>query len=555
MIKVILLAFGLSILFFSGQAQKKNIESDSIIVESSKPKFSSNDSYTINTDNYLETSVSLSRIAGESKEFKNKFPQGNFKTHQKEKNYSAFLSAGAFGTTNGVVPFWMRSMRHGSIPSEGISVSLIGGAFKDYQAGTRQKLMDWGTGFEGRVNAGNNSKFILIEAYAKVRLSIFELKGGRFREQVGYVDSTLSSGAFSLSGNTLGVPKIKAGIPNYWNVPLTKGVIAIKGNVAHGWMDKQTLNKKEDNTVLISETDAYLHQLSAYGRVGKPTWRIKLYGGVNHMVVWGYEKEIFPGWELSEFNTLKYVVIGKKYGTGSIPTSKVGNHIGSIDQGIEWQVGQTLVNGYHQFFYDVGALATLANAKDGLWGLSIKNEKAKSGNFYWNKFLFEFLYSKSQGGEIDSKPRASGAENYYNNFLYLNGWAYNGENLGNPLFTPEKHIKSGYPTTSTQYFPNNRIIAFHGGTEFQLKNWFCKGLLTYSLNYGTYRTSRGERGLGSVIYYYEPPYFPKLHQFSAYLESQRELNSGFELGIQLAIDQGKLLYNSIGAGISLTKRW
>ena len=178
---------------------------------------------------------------------------------------------------------------------------------------------------------------------------------------------------------------------------------------------------------------------------------------------------MYQGWGLSDFETFKYVLIGKAYGTNSIPTSKVGNHVGSIDQAMEWEISHVLFTGYHQFFYDVGALATLANAKDGLWGISLKNLQIKSSNFSWNKFLFEFLYSKSQGGEIDSKPRASGAENYYNNFEYYKGWSYKGENLGNPLFTSKKYLKDGYPTTSYQYFPNNRIIAFHIGSEFEIK--------------------------------------------------------------------------------------
>ncbi len=477
----------------------------------------------------------------------------NILNTQAKQLYHAFLSAGIFATSNENVPFWMRSMKSGSIPLDGISVSLIGGAFKEYEHETTQRLMDWGAGIEGRTNAGNKSEFILVEAYAKVRLSIFELKGGRYRQQIGLVDSTLSSGAFALSGNALGIPKVEAGIADYWNVPLTNKVIAIKGNIAHGWMGTQRLNI-DGNTIPIPDKSAYLHQLSAYGRIGKPNWKVKLYGGINHFVTWGLENEMYADWDLSKFETFKYVVIGKPHGTNSAPTSKVGNHIGTIDQSLEWDIGNIRYTGYHQFFYDVGALATFANAKDGLWGISLKNLESKSSSFRWNKFLFEFLYSKSQGGEVDSKPRNSGAEDYYNNFEYYNGWSYIGENLGNPMITSKKYLKEEYPVKQFQYFPNNRLIGFHSGAEFEINNWFCKGLLTYSINYGTYRTCPSER-FGTTIYYYDPPYFPKVNQLSAYFESHRVLKNSFELGIQLAIDNGELLYNSIGGGIYLTKRW
>jgi hypothetical protein len=496
----------------------------------------------------------ISRVSEISNSF-NTISQTPFVNSQQKNNYKAFLSAGFWGTSNGTIPFWMRSMQHGSIPSDGISLSLAGGAFKEYKINTSQQLMDWGAGFEGRFNAGNHTQFILIEAYAKVRLSIFELKGGRYRDQIGLVDSTLSTGAFSVSGNALGFPKIEAGIPHFWNVPLTKGVIAIKGNLAHGWAGTQTLKSGESYPVLVSEIDAYIHQLSAYGRIGKTNWKIKLYGGLNHMAMWGNEEKIFPGWDLSQFETFKYVVIGKAYGTASVPKSKIGNHLGTIDQAMEWKFKRVLLTGYHQFFYDVGALAKLANAKDGLWGISIKNQQTKTNGFHWNKFLLEFFNSKSQGGEIDSKPRTSGAENYYNNFLYYTGWTYKGNNIGSSLLTTKKYIKEGYPATPYQYFPNNRVVAVHGGTELQFGPWLCKGLLTYSLNYGTYSTSPAERRPPKIIVYHDPPYFPKIKQLSAFLESHRMLKNSFELGIQLAIDQGELLNNSIGGGISLTKHW
>jgi hypothetical protein len=551
--KVIIILIGL-VFCMTGKSQQNPVITDIFLSENIDYNFSENMDFN-KKENIREAFNSTEGVT-KKPEFEianNLLEPSVFKNSKQDQNFHAFMNVGFFGTSKGNVPFWMRSMKSGSIPTDGISVSLIGGAFKEYNTETK-KLVDWGAGFEGRANAGTNSELILIEAYTKLRFSIFEIKGGRFREHIGLVDSTLSTGAFSLSGNALGVPKIEAGIANYWNVPLTKGFIAIKGNFAHGWMDKQILRKNIDTTP-VPHDDAYFHQLSAYGRIGKHDSKIRLFGGLNHLVVWGLENELYSNWGLSDFETFKYVIMGKPFGKNNIPTSKVGNHVGTIDQAMEWETEQILFAGYHQFFYDVGALATFANAKDGLWGISLKNKQTKTNNFHWNKFLFEFMYSKSQGGEIDSKPRASGAEDYYNNFEYYNGWSYKGENMGNTLFTSKKYLRDGFPTLTRQYFSNNRIIAYHGGAEFDINNWYCKGLLTYTLNYGTYTTSTGERGLGSTIHLYNPPYFPKSNQFSVYFESYRILRNGMELRIQLAFDKGDLLYNSVGSGISLTKRW
>ncbi|RKD91977.1 capsule assembly protein Wzi [Mangrovibacterium diazotrophicum] len=467
-----------------------------------------------------------------------------------ENTYGAFMTAGLFATTDGTVPFWMRSRRFGSIPADGLSASIIAGAHKEYD-NTPNQLFAWGAGVEARFNAASNSELILIEGYTKGRLGVFQLKAGRFRETTGLVDSTLSSGAFSVSGNALGIPQIQIGFPDYWDVPLTNGVFALKWSLVHGWMGTYTINDDDGNLRL----ETYLHQKSIYGRLGKPSWKVKFYAGLNHQVTWGNEKQIYPSWGLSNFETYKYVFLGKAYGTSSIPESKVGNHLGSIDQAMEWDMKSVLFTGYHQFFYDIGGLAKLSNAKDGLWGISLKNKSPKESSWQWQKFLVEFLYSKSQGGEVDSKPRPSGAEDYYNNFLYYEGWSYQGENLGNPLFTTKKYIQEGYPAKSYQYYPNNRLMAFHGGADFSVYDWQCRALLTYSVNWGTYSTSPAERSLGDRIVYHDPPYFPEINQFSALVETRKPLRNGFELGLQFAIDQGDLLYNSVGGGVTLTKRW
>jgi len=70
-------------------------------------------------------------------------------------------------TSNGTVPFWLRSNQFGSIPIDGPSVSFIGTARKDYEL-NKEKIFDWGASFEGRVNLGECSNITLIEGYGKL---------------------------------------------------------------------------------------------------------------------------------------------------------------------------------------------------------------------------------------------------------------------------------------------------------------------------------------------------------------------------------------------------
>ena len=65
-------------------------------------------------------------------------------------------------TSNGTVPFWLRSNQFGSVPLDGASLSLIGSARKDYDPG-KEKLFDWGASLEGRANLGQGSNLTVIE--------------------------------------------------------------------------------------------------------------------------------------------------------------------------------------------------------------------------------------------------------------------------------------------------------------------------------------------------------------------------------------------------------
>jgi hypothetical protein len=327
----------------------------------------------------------------------------------------------------------MRTNQFGSIPLSGVSGSLLGYAGRDYiKEGDKPRLTDWGFGVSGRLNTGKTTQFLLTEAYLKGRLSIFQLKAGRSKDISGLADSSLSSGAFAVSGNALGIPKIELSIPEYWYLPFTGKLIALKGSFAHGWFGETPIGYTQGDSLVRS----WYHQKSLYVRLGRPGWRLTIYGGFNHQVMWGNEKRKEPRWGLSSAETFWYVVSGRKYGGGGIPISKIGNHLGSVDQGLEYDFRSVKVRGYHQFFYDVGGLYHGNNLRDGLSGLVFINRKNSSAHFFqWKKILVEYLASKSQGGEPDAPVTPSGDEDYYNNPSYKQGWTYKGENIGNNFLT------------------------------------------------------------------------------------------------------------------------
>lgn len=450
--------------------------------------------------------------------------------------------------SDGQVPFWFRSNQFGSVPLEGASGSFIGRVGKDYDAdGT--SLIDWGFGLEGRANLGKETQRRLIEGYAKLRAGIFQLKAGRSREVSGLVgDSLLSSGSFAISGTALGVPQVSLSIPEFYTLPVLDGLFAIKGNFAHGWLG--TLPLTQDYR--IPEAKTYFHQTSLYGRIGKPDGHFKVYGGINHQAFWGNYSKIFSStyaplstWQ--EF--IKVATAQKYYG------SKVGNHVGSVDLAAEYEFSGVKVKAYRQQLYEIGALAELANLRDGLNGLTFTNLNVdESRPVVWKKLLLEVLYTKNQAGEAWSKRTNSGAENYYNNYQYENGWSYNGLNLGTPFITDRQFARDELSAHPANHFINNRVFMMHLGFEGSIREIMIRTKLSYSRNYGTYRTSGGPyRLFGQVVQANPNLYFTPVNQFSFYVEGRKAFRNNVVAGLSVAGDNGGLLYNAAGVIASISK--
>jgi hypothetical protein len=471
------------------------------------------------------------------------------KAQESDVNFNIESSAGFISSDH--IPFWLISNQFGSIPLDNASLSFVGFAHKDYRS-IKTGIFDWGASIEGRANIGNNSNISLIEGYGKIRLGIFEFKGGRMKEVTGLCDTSLSSGAFAVSGNALGIPKVQISIPDFYVLPIFEGMFAFKGNYAHGWVG-EVPEIKLDNT--IDSLKTYLHQFSIYGRFGKPSWKWKLHGGINHEAFWGSESEYYGDkYTLSDLQDYFYVITGKPYGTNDIPKSKIGNHLGSIDLGLEYEFPFTRLFAYHQFFYDVGALYHLANLRDGLTGISLTNKQFPGfQSFQWKKILLEFFYSKNQAGELWSPYTPSGDENYYNNYQYIDGWSYQGVGLGNPLICTDAYTRKGLPSDPGDFFINNRVVSLHLGFEGTLMEWKIILKESFSLNYGTFGTSEVGHTLGKIRTLPRYGIFPETKQFSSYFETSRAFSNQMNFGFVGAFDAGHLYYNSFGLVLKISK--
>ncbi|MCI0922481.1 capsule assembly Wzi family protein [Sphingobacterium rhinopitheci] len=487
------------------------------------------------------------------------FAQGNDSLYR--------FDATLMGTYAGpkVVPFWMRANQYGSTPLEGASVSFLVRATKEYafknynQALSRESSKwDWGYALEARANVGASANVQLIDAHIKAKYSIFEVKLGRTKDVMGLNgDTLLSSGNFAVSGNALGIPSLNLAVSDYYRIPMFDGLISLKGNLSYGYMGKMYIN--ENKLVLPMEDNrlkTVYHQKSLYGRIGKESWRVNLFGGINHHAQYGSEKKIYGDvFELNTIESLWYVFFGKSYGGIGVPRSKLGNQQGSIDLGMTYDWDNIQVMGYRQNFYDVGAIAKLANIRDGLNGITITNKLFNKvpKKFDWHKLLVEFFYSKDQAGYPWSKRTKSGDEDYYNNFFYLQGWSYKDVGIGSPLIVTANTAKEGQAHYPNDYFISNRVVAGHIGFSGGVSTWLFQAKLTASKHYGTFATSEFGKSTGVI---WAPPYkdqFVPVMQYSSYLQAERLLKKQLYIGFKVAADYGKMFNNSVAAQLSIRK--
>ena len=289
-----------------------------------------------------------------------------------------------------------------------------------------------------------------------------------------------------------------------------------------------------------------------YLRIGRKDSHIKLYGGFNHQVQWGgrspyltLEGKMPVGWA----NYLR-IITGRPGDANRIPNSfdngnRVGNHLGTLDLGIEIETYASTLFIYRQNIYEDGTLYALTNIKDGLNGIRLKRKNSYGAVFEVTDAVFEFLFTKSQGGpefnveDYVIKRGDFGKDNYFNNSQIRDGWSYHNRTIGTPFIAPTSDTDFRYPRFADFFTSNNRVSVFHTGLRGRLLDLTWESKLSYSTNIGTY----------------DQPFDHTVKQFSGLLSLQRKFNilDGITVRGSFAADIGKLYRTSYGGMLGIRK--
>ncbi|MCU0339408.1 MAG: capsule assembly Wzi family protein [Spirosomaceae bacterium] len=440
--------------------------------------------------------------------------------------------------SNGQGAFWQRANQNGEVPNfqQVASWSKIS-IQKQYVSDStgKGKWLDWGMGSTGIGVLSQQSQIFLSQLYGQLKVWKLDLSAGKRYETLGIVDNELSSGSFSFSNNALPIPKIQLSSLGFVEIPFTKKILALKFNYSDGYIGNTEANPFGQ---YVSIKDTYLHQKTLYGRVGKPHWKLKLYGGFSHQVMWGGEYQVWP----TDFNLTQKERYWAIVSGGTWLGSRIGNHVATLDLGCSYQLPQMNLMLYRQNLVEDGSLYRgLSNIADGLNGVMVKFKKRNSSRITIEKAVFELLYTGSQGGkEVNFSAGLFGPDNYFNHYVYLNGWSYRGNTIGTPFIVPKENTRESLRANSQGDFTNNnRILLIHTGVTgkiFQKYNILTK--LSFSKNNGTYST----------------PFIKSIYQLSGLIEVKtRQEWLGCDLVSSLGIDAGQLLPNQVSFYFGLRK--
>ncbi|MEK6477758.1 capsule assembly Wzi family protein [Catalinimonas sp. 4WD22] len=487
---------------------------------------------------------------------------------QAQNRDTVTYSLGVFQTLTqkDYLPHYIASNRFGVFDlQDNLSTLLRANAFSKFhffQKGTLSIGIDMfsKTSFQKPVS----SSVFLQQAYTGFQYDFLKLTIGKKERTVGTHAEDLSSGSLAISQNAPPLPLILLEVPEYTNVPFTKGFVQFKGTFAHGWFDDER----------FIDTP-FLHEKTFYLRFGGKN-KFNIYTGLVHFVVWGGEHPA-EGKIPASFKDYLRVIAAKS--AEGVPTSNntivgeqlnaLGDNLGIYDIGTSLSLPSLDLEVYYQVPYEDWSGIRIWKNKDRLLGLTIKN---KTKSIYISKLNYEYINTLYQSGPGLTDARSNdfdnfgysygGRDNYYNNYLYRTGWTYKGHIIGTPLFFTNERAQTYIDNFSDPdkgkfdfNIVNNRIVAHHIGLKGRvIPQLEYKLLMTTTLNYGTYGGLNGgiqewgSRTNPNLTYEFAPP----LRQHYMLLEALFKLNNNLNASIIYAMDTGELSKN---IGIMLGIKW
>lgn len=434
----------------------------------------------------------------------------------------ALLAAGA---GEEALPFWLTANRYGMIDPAGTNALTRLSLEKPL---SQSSGWDYAVGVDVVGRASEQESVYAHQLYGRLRYGPFQLTVGRIEETAGLVDSSLSVGSLTWSGNATPVPKINISVPEYTPIPGTARFMAFKGYLGHGWLDKDRFVES-----------AFVHEKFLFLRFFAPEdFPVHGHAGLIHNATWGGTHPVF-GPLPQDFEAFLRVFAVQR-GDTLDTTRTLGNSVGTYEFALTVNTSSLAAMAYRQFYLeDKPHAANLRNPWDGLWGVSLK---FKNTPRFIRGLLWEHVYTKRQGAKY-SEGELKGKDSYYFNSIYRSGWTYHGRTIGLPLLFADAQRRS---------VVNNIVIAHHVGLEGAFTSRITyKAFFTYSRNYGAARVCP-DAACETVASLRTP----RTDQYSVLFETTGSFlkNRPLDFFAALAFDFGDLYPENVGAMIGISWR-
>ncbi len=422
----------------------------------------------------------------------------------------------AVSSSGGQAPSLLWHNSNGEISQMPHSATISIGIIKPATRPSRWFDYDFGVVLSGRFGGGygmkNDITGFFNELYAHTRLYIVDITAGIKPQYWGAGDATLSSGSLLFSNNAHPLPRISIGLDRWTPIPGLFGYVEVKASLTHAWAG--------DKSEVVSGT--LIHHKHIGGRIGGKL-PVNISYEFHHAAQWGGYSTVYGdlGNDLHAFKTTFLARSG-----GSMLNDQLnaqGNHICFQQLALDVKSEGWKVSAYWQIIQEDGPIRMLGmtmNKPDGLWGISAVQSRWP----FIEGITYEFLNTTDQSGPFHDKDGIvyGGADNYYNNSIYKQGWTYFGRIIGSPLLT----------------LINNRVRAHHVGIRGDIYGFKYRVMVNHAENYGKYKEPLRSSNTAML------------------LEVKRHVKEawGLDFGFSIAGDFGTQYGNVFGAMINVSKR-
>lgn len=349
--------------------------------------------------------------------------------------------------------------------------------------------------------------------YAHVRLYVVDITAGIQPMTFDAGDSELTSGGLLFSRNAHPIPRVTIGLDHWTPIPGLFGYLSLRGGLTHAWAD--------DNSPVVKGTLIHYKHLGLKAGGKLP---VNISYEFHHAAQWGGYSTVYGdlGNNWQAFWNAVMVRSGGSMANDQINAQ--GNHIGFQQLALDVKGEGWKVSAYWQTMSEDGPIWFLWNsmdAKDGLWGISATQNKWP----FISGVTYEILHTTDQHGPFHDRDGLiyGGADGYYGNGIYKQGWSYFGRVIGSPLL---------------QIGTNNRVMAHHVGIKGDIFGFRYRAMVNHADNYGTYSTPK------------------RTHNTAFLLEVKKVVPQAWnlEFGVSLAGDFGNQYGNCFGAMVTIRKQ-